>query len=81
MPPIRRRRWRRCGSSSTAAATLSNPYFGTVLASGKVRILGRPEDAIAKRFMITAWFASESTIEKNRDALTKFVRIIGQSAT
>jgi NitT/TauT family transport system substrate-binding protein len=64
-----------------AAATLSNPYFGTVVASGKVRILGRPEDAIAKRFMITGWFATESAIEKNRDALVKFVQIIGQAAT
>jgi NitT/TauT family transport system substrate-binding protein len=63
-----------------AAATLSNPYFGNVAASGKVRILSRPEDAIAKRFMITAWFATETYIEKNRDALTKFVQTIAQAA-
>jgi len=64
-----------------AAATLSNPYFGNVAASGKVRILSRPEDAIAKRFMITAWFATESYIERNRDALARYVQIIQQSAT
>ena len=63
-----------------AAATLSNPYFGTVAASGKVRVLSRPEDAIAKRFMITAWFATESYIARNREALEKFVAIIQQAA-
>jgi NitT/TauT family transport system substrate-binding protein len=64
-----------------AAATLSNPYFGNVAASGKVRLLSRPEDAIAKRFMITAWFATESYIEKNHDALARYVQTIQQSAT
>ena len=64
-----------------AAATLSNPYFGNVSASGKVRLLSRPEDAIAKRFMITAWFATESYIEKNRDALARFAQTIQLSAT
>ncbi len=63
-----------------AAATLSNPYFGNVAASGKVRVLSRPEDAIAKRFMITAWFATESYIAKNREALARFVAIIQQAA-
>lgn len=63
-----------------AAATLSNPYFGSVTASGKVRILSRPEDAIAKRFMITAWFATESFVEKNREAIAKFVQAVQQSA-
>jgi NitT/TauT family transport system substrate-binding protein len=64
-----------------AAATLSNPYFGNVAASGKVRILSRPEDAIAKRFMITAWFATEAYIEKNREPLARYVQIIQQAAT
>jgi NitT/TauT family transport system substrate-binding protein len=64
-----------------AAATLSNPYFGNVLASGKVRLLSRPEDAIAKRFMITAWFATETYIDKNRDPLARFVQTIQQAAT
>jgi NitT/TauT family transport system substrate-binding protein len=64
-----------------AAATLSNPYFGNVAATGKVRLLSRPEDAIAKRFMITAWFATETYIEKNRDPLTRFVQTIQQAAT
>jgi NitT/TauT family transport system substrate-binding protein len=63
------------------AATLSNPYFGNAVASGKVRVVSRPEDAIAKRFMITAWFATESFVDKNRDALTKFVQAVQQSAT
>jgi NitT/TauT family transport system substrate-binding protein len=63
-----------------AAATLSTPYLGTVLASGKVRLVGRPEDAIAKRFMITGWFATESYIEKNHDALIRFAQVVQRSA-
>ena len=64
-----------------AAATLSNPYFGNVVASGKVRVISRPEDAIAKRFMITAWFVTESFAEKNHDALVKFAQTVQQAAT
>jgi NitT/TauT family transport system substrate-binding protein len=63
-----------------AAATLSTPYLGTALASGKFRILGRPEDAIAKRFMITGWFASEPTIADNHDALVRFGQVCQQAA-
>ena len=31
--------------------------------------------------MITAWFATETYIEKNRDPLTRFVQTIQQAAT
>jgi NitT/TauT family transport system substrate-binding protein len=63
-----------------AGASLSNPYYGNIMASGKVRTIGRPDDAIAKRFMITAWFATEAYIEKNRDPLTRFVQTSQQAA-
>jgi NitT/TauT family transport system substrate-binding protein len=63
-----------------AAATLSTPYLGNALATGKFRVLGRPEDAIAKRFMITGWFASEPTIQQNHDALMRFAQVCQQAA-
>ena len=48
-------------------------------ASGKVRVLGHYDDAIAKHFMLSAWFASESFIDKNRDVLARFAQILGQA--
>ena len=62
-----------------AAAALSAPYFGNAIASGKVRVLCHPDDAIAKRFMLSGWFASEAFIDKNRDVLARFVQIVEQA--
>ncbi len=63
-----------------AAATLSTPYLGTVLASGKVRLIGRPEDAIAKRFMITGWFATEAFVAQHRDVVARFAQVVQTAA-
>jgi ABC-type nitrate/sulfonate/bicarbonate transport system substrate-binding protein len=63
-----------------AAATLSTPYLGNALATGKVRMLCRPEDAIAKRFMIGAWLANESFIAEHHDALVRFAQVVAKAA-
>ena len=62
-----------------AAAALPNPFLANALATGKVRLIGRPSSGIGKRFLITAWCATESTIEKNRDAVAKFAQVMHQS--
>lgn len=63
-----------------AAANLSNPNLAEVVASGKVRIIGRPDDAIAKRFLITGWFANAAYVAKNRDAIERFARVVRAAA-
>ena len=62
------------------AASMANPFLATALASGKVRLIGRPNDVIGKRFLITGWFATEAFIAQNRDAVTKFAAVLQQAA-
>ncbi len=66
-------------SGRVAAAAMANPILAGVLASGKVRLLGRPNAAIGKRFLLTGWFATESFIAANRDALAHFGETLRQA--
>ena len=66
-------------SGRVAAAAMANPMLASVLASGKVRLLGRPNAAIGKRFLLTGWFATESFIAGNRDALVHFGETLRQA--
>jgi NitT/TauT family transport system substrate-binding protein len=61
------------------AAGLPNPFLANALASGKVRLLGRPSIAIAKRFLVTAWVSTETFIAAHHDALTKFAQVLHES--
>jgi NitT/TauT family transport system substrate-binding protein len=63
------------------AAALVNPYLAGQLNGGKGRILGKFYDAIAESFMLSGWFTTREFIEKNRDAVVKFVRIVGTTGT
>lgn len=62
------------------AANLSNPNLAQVVASGKVRIIGRPDDAIAKRFLITGWFTTADFADQHRDAVERFARVVREAA-
>ena len=67
-------------SGRILAAGLPNPFLANALASGKTRLLGRPSTAIAKRFLVTAWCATEAFIAANRDALVKFGQVLHAAA-
>jgi NitT/TauT family transport system substrate-binding protein len=56
------------------AVTLNEPLVSQALATGKVRVLCHPYDAIAKRLEAAVFVASAPAIEKNRDAMARFVR-------
>lgn len=62
------------------AGNLVDPQLSTSLASGKIKIVAHSEDAIAKRFLTTAWFADNAYIEKNRAAVQAFAQVM-QAAT
>jgi NitT/TauT family transport system substrate-binding protein len=66
-------------SGRVAVVALANPMLASVLATGKVRVLGRPNAAIGNRFLLTAWFATESLIAQKQDALVKFASILHQA--
>jgi NitT/TauT family transport system substrate-binding protein len=59
-------------SGRIAAFAVANPFLADILASGKVRVIGRPNGGIGKRFLLTGWFATEAFIAQNHDALVKF---------
>ena len=62
------------------AANISNPFFTNVVASGKVRVIARPDDAIAKHFLITAWFTTNDYVQKNRSIVDRFAQVVRQAA-
>jgi NitT/TauT family transport system substrate-binding protein len=62
------------------AANVSNPVFAQIVASGQVRIIGRPSDAIAKHFLVTGFFATTGYIAKNPDIIAKFQQVVRTAA-
>jgi NitT/TauT family transport system substrate-binding protein len=62
------------------AFTNANPWITLAIDSGKVRVLSKSLDSIAPRFLITAWFANASFVEKNRDIITRFEHVLQDAA-
>jgi NitT/TauT family transport system substrate-binding protein len=56
------------------AVTAIEPGVSQAVASGKVRIVTRPFDAIAPRFESGAYAVMDAQIERNADALSRFAR-------
>jgi NitT/TauT family transport system substrate-binding protein len=55
-------------------STIYEPYFSAYLASGKVRVLGYPFEAIARHFSDALLFANTQWAGEHRDAVEKFLR-------
>ena len=62
------------------AGSANEPILGAALASGKVRVLAHTFDAIAPRFMFTAWVAMKPYADANRPAMESFARVVRESA-
>lgn len=63
------------GAMDTArvdAATLSSPFLDAAEDSGKYRVIGKPYDAIAKRFVIASWVANSQVVSKDPQAYARF---------
>jgi NitT/TauT family transport system substrate-binding protein len=56
------------------ACSMNEPILSAALGTGKFRILARNFDAIAPRFMYTAWFTTRDYLDANRKAVGDFVR-------
>ena len=61
-------------------ATVANPHLTEALAAGKVRLLGHSFDAIAPRFVSAVYFCTSDYLTKNRDAVTRFRRVLTEAA-
>lgn len=53
-------------------AEISNPALAAAIESGKFRVLGPAYEAIAKRFLIAAWFSHQDFVTRNLDAVRRF---------
>lgn len=62
-------------------ATFVGPILAQSLDSGKFRLLANSYDAIAKRFLISAWFSVPNYLEKNADAGHRFAAALREAAT
>lgn len=58
------------------AAVLISPTLDRALATGRVRSLGSPFDSIAKRFSTAEWFAMRDYVERNREVVDRFARVM-----
>lgn len=63
------------------AAVMADPTYSIALASGRARILAFANDAVAKRFMITAWFSTRKFADANPDAVRKFAAALNEAST
>jgi NitT/TauT family transport system substrate-binding protein len=57
-------------------STVTTPRYVQAVNSGKVRVLGRSYEAIAKRFMFAAYLAQNDWALKNADIVARFGRAI-----
>jgi NitT/TauT family transport system substrate-binding protein len=82
-------RWIELPTSTTAdaltshrvdAAILSEPSLSAALATGNVRILATPYDAIGKHWQIGAWFTTKDWVAAHPDAARRFVAVMQQTA-
>ena len=67
-------------SGRVAAAQMADPALTAGIDEGKVRILAKNYDAIAKRFLTAAWFATPEWAAQNPLVVHKFSAAINQAA-
>jgi NitT/TauT family transport system substrate-binding protein len=63
------------------AMSLVPPFQTQALQSGKYRVLGKPYDAIAKRFQIAVWASTADYLAKNLDAARRFAAAMRESSS
>jgi NitT/TauT family transport system substrate-binding protein len=62
------------------AATLSSPFLDAAVDSGKYRVIGKPYDAIAKRFVIASWVANAPVVAKDPQTYARFGQAFRESS-
>jgi ABC-type nitrate/sulfonate/bicarbonate transport system substrate-binding protein len=56
------------------------PFLTLAMRSGRVRVLGKPLDAIAPRFLLSCWIATTDYMAKNPDTVRAFVAGLTEAA-
>jgi NitT/TauT family transport system substrate-binding protein len=61
------------------AGVFKAPFLSVALAGGNARMLAKPLDAVAPRFLISAWIASDDFVKKNPQAVKAYQTVIAQA--
>lgn len=61
------------------AAVFKTPFGSIALNTGKVRLLGKPLDAIAPRFLLSSWISTDSYIAKAPQAISAYQAVIAEA--
>lgn len=56
------------------AASVSEPRVSDMLRTGEARVIGKPYDVIAEKFLISGFFAQPDFINANRDTIERLAR-------
>jgi NitT/TauT family transport system substrate-binding protein len=62
------------------AITLQSPSTAIALSSGKVRLFGRPYDAVGRQFSIAAWYALSKFSTENPLAARAYEQAVGEAS-
>lgn len=62
------------------AAVLVSPILDSAVASGRVRVFGPAYDGVAKRFLVTGWYATAAYIARNADVARRFVAVMREAS-
>jgi NitT/TauT family transport system substrate-binding protein len=63
------------------ASALTFPQLQEALDSKKVRVIGKPYDAVAKQFLYAAWFTTKDYAQKNPEVISAFARSVREAST
>lgn len=66
-------------NNRVAGANVQNPVFADAQRNPKLRVLGYPFGVIANRFLLSAWFASQSYVSGNKETIRRFVRALTEA--
>jgi len=61
------------------AAVMYEPFLSAAMATGSVRPIGKPYDAIAPHFMPSVWFGNSAWMTDHRDATMRFAQVLFQA--
>lgn len=67
-------------SGRAAAAIVSEPYLSFALRDGGCRVLAPTHDAIAKQFLVGAWFSTAAWAQSHTDAIRRFRAVMIETA-
>lgn len=67
-------------STRIDAGAVANPAMAQALSTGKYRGVGSIADAIAKRYLTSAWFGNDDFVHKNVETIRRFAGVVREAS-